>query len=238
MHKIPDTFCPAKWDELFVSFEMNYAYSCCKSTPTKFSNNVFEIIDVQKQKLLEGHQDESCNYCWNVERLGTDSLRHSYLKDFDPATFEQYKDNSVRPRMIQVSLGNECNFQCTYCNPKFSSKWEQDVRTKPYKVFTDRFFYSIDPKQSDVMDKNIEFLSTISHIEKLGVQGGEHHVARERGVDGDFGRLQVADFAHHHDIRRLPEHRAQGRGKRHAYIVPDRHLINAVELVQIGRAHV
>ena len=62
--------------------------------------------------------------------------------------------------MIQVSVGNECNFQCTYCNPKFSSKWEDDVRRQSYKVFTDRFFYGIDDTNTDLLNKNLNFLKT------------------------------------------------------------------------------
>jgi hypothetical protein len=68
----------------------------------------------------------------------------------------------------------------------------------------------------------------------VGVQRGKHHVARERGVDRDLGRFQVADFTHHHNVRRLPQHRAQGGGKRHADVVPHRDLVDAVELVLNG----
>jgi hypothetical protein len=38
----------------------------------------------------------------------------------------------------------------------------------------------------------------------VGVQGGEDEVACERGLDGDLGRLEVADFADEDDVRVLP----------------------------------
>ena len=172
MHKIPDTFCPAKWDELVLSFEMNYAYACCKSTPKKVGDNVMEFISKEKINLLNGVQDSSCNFCWDVENAGGTSRRHEYLQTFNHATLPDYIDDSVSPRSIEVNIGNECNFQCTYCNPKFSSKWEMDVRSKPYPIFTDRFFYDIDAKSKDVMDKNIEFLKNYE-LERLEIIGGE-----------------------------------------------------------------
>jgi len=170
---IPDTFCPAKWDELYVSFETNYAYSCCKAPPAQhFTEHVLEFVSMERMNMLNGIQDASCAYCWEVEHNGGKSLRHRHLQNFDPATFNNYKNNPD-PKLVQVTVGNECNFQCTYCNPKFSSKWEQDVRQAPYKVFSDRYFWGIDPKNGDVMDKNIEFLKSFKHIEKLSVVGGE-----------------------------------------------------------------
>jgi pyruvate-formate lyase-activating enzyme len=172
MRSIPDTFCPAKWDELYVSFEMNYAYSCCKSKTTRFENNVLEFVSRERYAMLQGTQDSSCDYCWTVERAGGSSLRHHHLENFT-GNYADYANNTAQPKLVQVSVGNECNLQCTYCNPKFSSVWEQDVRTQPYKVFSDRFFYAIDPKQPDVMDRNIEFLSSFDTIDKLSVIGGE-----------------------------------------------------------------
>ena len=47
MQKIPDTFCPAKWDELLLNLNYNYAYACCKATPLMFVNNPAEIIEFQ-----------------------------------------------------------------------------------------------------------------------------------------------------------------------------------------------
>lgn len=172
MPKIPDTFCPAKWDELYVSFETNYAYSCCKSTPTHFNEQVIEFVSAERMNLLKGVQDASCSYCWVVEQEGGESLRHRYLKTFDPETFDEYTNNPP-PKQIQVTVGNECNFQCTYCNPKFSSKWEADVRKQPYQVFSDRYFWGIDEKNDGVMEKNIAYLKSFDHIKRLSVIGGE-----------------------------------------------------------------
>jgi MoaA/NifB/PqqE/SkfB family radical SAM enzyme len=173
MQKISQTFCPAKWDELYVSFEMNYAYACCRSTTTKFTNQVDEFILKEKENLLNDIQDPSCKYCWQAEKASNTSLRHRYLDKFDTSTYPQYQLNQVTPKLLQISLGNECNFQCTYCSPKFSSQWQHDVSKQPYRVFTDRFFYGIDEKQPDALNKSIEYLKTFDQIEKLDIIGGE-----------------------------------------------------------------
>jgi hypothetical protein len=172
MQSIPDTFCPAKWDELYVSFETNYAYSCCKSTPTVFGEQVLEFVTKERMNMLRGIQDASCSYCWTVEHAGGESLRHRHLRTFDPADFEHYQHNPA-PKQIQVTVGNECNFQCTYCNPKFSSRWEQDVRQQSYRVFSDRYFWDVDRKEQNVMEKNIAFLKSFEHVERLSIIGGE-----------------------------------------------------------------
>ena len=171
-HTTPNTFCPAKWDELYVSFEMNYAYSCCKAKTTRFETDVLEFVSRERFAMLQGQQDPSCDYCWKVENAGGKSLRHHHLENFS-GNYADYASNTAQPKLVQVSVGNECNLQCTYCNPKFSSLWEQDVRSQPYQVFSDRFFYGIDPKQPDVMDRNIEFLRSFENIEQLSVIGGE-----------------------------------------------------------------
>ena len=63
------------------------------------------------------------------------------------------------------------------------------------------------------------------------VERREHQVARERRLDRDLRRLEVADLADHEDVRVLPEEGAQ----RHREVEPDLvvhlHLVDAVQVV-------
>ena len=68
----------------------------------------------------------------------------------------------------------------------------------------------------------------------VGVQRAEDHVAGERGLHGDLGRLQVADFAHQDFVRILPQDRSQALGERVADVRIDRNLHDAVDLVFHG----
>ena len=65
----------------------------------------------------------------------------------------------------------------------------------------------------------------------VGVEGGEHQVTGERGVDGDVGGFRIADFPDHDDVRGLAEHGAQGGGEGHADVGLDHDLVDAGQLV-------
>ena len=52
----------------------------------------------------------------------------------------------------------------------------------------------------------------------------------ERGLDRDVRGLEVADLAHHDDVRVLAQERAQGGGERQAEVVARRDLVDAVQL--------
>jgi MoaA/NifB/PqqE/SkfB family radical SAM enzyme len=171
MQNIPDTFCPAKWDELLLNLNYNYVYSCCKSTPLIFANNYTDIIDSQKENLLNGVKDSSCDYCWKVEEKQGSSRRHAYLEKFDIEKFDEYKNNIAAIKMLEINLGNECNFQCIYCNPKFSSKWEIDVKKKQYKIFSDRDIYAVGKKNKKANDANMEVIS--GKYNRVQIIGGE-----------------------------------------------------------------
>jgi hypothetical protein len=65
----------------------------------------------------------------------------------------------------------------------------------------------------------------------VGVEGGKHQVTGERGADGDFRSLKVADFPDHHDVRVGPQDRAQRRGEGQADLGFHRDLHHPGELV-------
>jgi sulfatase maturation enzyme AslB (radical SAM superfamily) len=167
------TFCPAKWDELFINPTNRFVYACCKSVPVKFvsKEQISTALDDQKNNLLNGYQDPSCNYCWNLENQGITSKRHQFLKQFT-GKIEDYQSNP-RASNIEISLGNECNFQCIYCNPKFSSQWETDVKNKPYQLFLDKDFYAVDEKNNNDVNESIEWIIGYNKLDTLSILGGE-----------------------------------------------------------------
>ena len=65
----------------------------------------------------------------------------------------------------------------------------------------------------------------------VGVQGGEHQVAGQRGLDGDLRGLQVADLADHDDVRVLAQEGAQGAGEGEPDGLVDRDLDDALDVV-------
>jgi len=172
MQKISNTFCPNKWDELNLNLNYNYAYGCCKATPMIYQHNHEEVINPQKQNLLSGIKDPSCNFCWDTEAAGGVSRRNKQLKKFDILTYQQYVTNTLPLNLLEINLGNSCNLQCAYCNPSFSSLWEADIKEKVYPIFADRHVYKIKQKNKKVLDNNIETLNNIPHT-TLRLIGGE-----------------------------------------------------------------
>jgi organic radical activating enzyme len=172
MPKISKTFCPAKWDDLHLNFNYNWAYACCKATPIEFVDEWKSVLDKQKENLLNDIQDPSCEYCWKIERNGGQSDRMNLLLKFNPADTLKYHKNPSAER-IEVNLGNECNFQCTYCSPKFSSKWDTDIKTNPYKFKSDLYHYAPKKKNSGNLETNLDFLKTYDKIKTLNLIGGE-----------------------------------------------------------------
>ncbi|MNN45353.1 hypothetical protein D3C81_1596830 [compost metagenome] len=59
----------------------------------------------------------------------------------------------------------------------------------------------------------------------VGVQGGEHQVAGEGGLDGHLGGFQVADLADHDDVRVLPQQGAHAAGEGQVDVVLHLHLV-------------
>ncbi len=68
----------------------------------------------------------------------------------------------------------------------------------------------------------------------VGVQGGEHQVAGQRGLDSDFGGLQVAHFADHDDVRVLAQERPKRVCERETRLLVHLHLGHAGELILHG----
>jgi len=170
---IPNTFCPGKWEELCLNMNYNYVYGCCDAKPLKFVKDFNEVLNEQKINLLNGIKDSSCNYCWSVEAGGNLSRRHEYLKKFN-GDLTPYTTNTAPVDLFEINLGNECNFQCVYCNPKYSSVWEADVRKQQYKVFSDRHNYEIlDKTETTMLSANEQILKQVGHTNIVRIIGGE-----------------------------------------------------------------
>jgi organic radical activating enzyme len=172
MQKVPDTFCPAKWDELSTNLNYNWAYACCKAKPIKFVKDFKEVITQQQENLLNGIQDDSCNYCWSIENAGGESLRHIYIKNFDKTKFDSYSTFNRQISKLEVNIGNSCNLQCIYCNAKFSSQWEKDLNFKKYPIVTDRYVYESEVKNPSKKTDNLNFIRKINP-KRLLIIGGE-----------------------------------------------------------------
>ena len=65
----------------------------------------------------------------------------------------------------------------------------------------------------------------------VGVQRGQHQVARQRSLHGDLRGLEIADFTDHDDVRVLAQDGTQGLGEGQVDFGIDLGLADAVQLV-------
>jgi len=119
-------------------------------------------LDEQKNNLLNGIKDSSCNYCWN----GNEELRRIKLDHWD---------NTFNVRSLELNIGNTCNLTCVYCGPKYSSKWAKDLKDGEYPIFTDNEQYKnagITQSMYNV-DDLVKLYNLINPTEQLKFVGGE-----------------------------------------------------------------
>lgn len=142
--KISPTFCLAKWHHPTVMLQTGFTTSCCHVPPHRvpvdeIKNNAGALHNtsrskIDRQQLMAGEQIKSCDYCWNIENLNPEyvSARHEWNASiYTPERVKQIVDNptaDINPQYIEVSFGNECNFKCGYCHPKFSSAYYKEIK--------------------------------------------------------------------------------------------------------------
>lgn len=143
-NKISPTFCLAKWHHPTVMLQTGFTTSCChvpphrvpleeiQENPSALHNTNRSKVD--RRRLFDGEQIKGCEYCWNIENLNPDyvSARHEWNASiYTPDRVAALVSNpmaDVNPQYIEVSFGNECNFKCGYCHPKFSSAYYKEIK--------------------------------------------------------------------------------------------------------------
>jgi organic radical activating enzyme len=116
-----DRSCDLKGTQKVFFLHLNQATSCCRATPVQLNNqNPISVYTNQwqdeKQQLADGHRLPGCEVCWRDE----DASRLSYR--------QLSQDRAIR-NVIELTLNNLCNHMCSYCSPKFSSQWEDSIRS-------------------------------------------------------------------------------------------------------------
>lgn len=160
-----DTFCPLKWKNMHINPQEKYAYACCFAESEHYNNSPDEVINKQKDNLLNGIKDSSCNFCWIPESNGLISKRLKALKE-NPSKIPDLE-------LLEINLGNLCNFQCIYCGPKNSSQWNNDVKKEPYKTIVDKEHYSITYNNRPSAEEVIDLIKKYNPKKFLMFIGGE-----------------------------------------------------------------
>ena len=112
--------CDLKGRQKLFFLHLGTTASCCKAygEPLASYNNLAQLTahwDQEKTQLAQGKEIESCNVCWKQEAQGHESYRKITAGKIEIG------------ERIELFMDNACNQMCSYCSPKFSSTWENNI---------------------------------------------------------------------------------------------------------------
>lgn len=113
--------CLLKGNQKQFYLLQNEVASCCRAKPDILdkAKNLSDYIDqwkTESQLLDQGIEIDSCEYCWKHERKQQTSYRNI-----------TNQNSNNQDNVINLSLSNLCNQMCSYCGPKFSSTWQNNI---------------------------------------------------------------------------------------------------------------
>jgi len=143
-NEIGPTFCLAKWHHVTMYLQSGETHSCYHPQPHKIP--LSEIIDnpsalhntsekkEERKLMLDGGKPTGCQYCWNIEAMGPDYISDRHIRNASIFTEERYEqttkglwNQNINPEYIEINFGNECNFKCGYCHPKYSTSFYKEI---------------------------------------------------------------------------------------------------------------
>jgi organic radical activating enzyme len=138
-------FCLAKWTQVTVHLGIGQTHSCHHPPTHKIPLEEIKI-DVsalhntklkkdRRGEMLSGIRPKECSYCWAVEDLkNSDNFSDRVLKSAEEWSWPHLNEvldvadvGNIRPKYLEVSFSNVCNFKCSYCSPAISSKWMEEI---------------------------------------------------------------------------------------------------------------
>jgi organic radical activating enzyme len=143
--EVGPTFCLAKWNHTTMYLQSGETHSCYHPKPhsiplSEIHDNPSALHNTNEKKLerkmmLEGKKPDGCQYCWNIESMGPDYVSDRHIRNasiYSEKLLNQYSkgpwDQNVNPGYIEINFGNECNFKCGYCHPKYSTSFYNEIK--------------------------------------------------------------------------------------------------------------
>lgn len=139
------SFCLAKWHHVTMYLQSGETHSCYHPRPHKIPlseladnpsalHNTYEK-KLERKMMLDGGKPEGCQYCWNIEAMGPDYISDRHIRNASIFTEERYEqtlkgpwDQNINPEYLEINFGNECNFKCGYCHPKYSTRFYNEIK--------------------------------------------------------------------------------------------------------------
>jgi sulfatase maturation enzyme AslB (radical SAM superfamily) len=181
MSNLPEHFCILPWinQEARTNGEIGV---CCVMQETVPDMNLADGATLKdawdskwladlKTDFLAGEKPKACYNCWNEEKAGIDSKRLRELRKF-PHHLEDL--THLKPKSMDLKLGNICNTKCRICTGFASSQWvpeeiERDGDTNQFAQLMGRLGRW--PELNEQFWDDLE--SQIEEVESLEFFGGE-----------------------------------------------------------------
>jgi len=110
--------CSLKGRQKLFFLHLNKVSSCCRAHSIDIDNqSIDHYLDLwqQESKLLDqGIELSGCKHCWQAEHNGQISYRQ-IMSGFDK-------------NYVEIFVSNLCNQMCSYCSPKYSSTWQDNIQ--------------------------------------------------------------------------------------------------------------
>ena len=162
-----NTFCLMPFTHKY--YDGDFVAPCCVNV----DENRKELNSIRKT-FIEGSYPDSCNKCFDREKVGETSYRLEYLKRFSDLKFEIDDNYNLlsKPQTFDVRLETTCNFKCTMCGPHLSSKWKEDSDIYNLFVFGGSEYEVEDTSQ--IRLKNFDkLLEETDGAKSVAIYGGE-----------------------------------------------------------------
>ena len=160
-------YCTAPFNGISVN-EQGKVRTCCRGTADILDLNKNTIAELKNSTILKEIQNSmlngvphelNCMWCHRHEQNTGDSVvRQYYNKNFPNISTER-----VKLQTIELRWSNLCNLGCLYCNPYYSSIWEDRLKI-PIKT----------SKNKEYKDEVLTWvIDQIEDIKELQLVGGE-----------------------------------------------------------------
>jgi MoaA/NifB/PqqE/SkfB family radical SAM enzyme len=183
-------FCMIPWIHMHA-FPDGRAYPCCmseyhmpigdlkKQTMREVWNS--EGMRQMRVNMLSGKPSTECGRCYEQERAGFVSMRHSTSQNFGQhiALVDDTKEDGTvedfKLRYYDIRFSNVCNFRCRSCGSIFSSNWYNDE----VKLYGTRDHPRIMYAGSTEEDMWEQMQEHIPYLDQIYFAGGEPLIMEE-----------------------------------------------------------
>jgi len=190
-------FCILPWIH-FHAWPDNKVFPCCIADSTKpiastTSESIIKMMNTEEYKqlrlrMLNDEPSDICQRCYDVELLGTWSLRQSQNRvrgNNNLHLVNQTKDDGsieeFKLKYMDIRFSNICNMKCRSCGPSCSSLWAQEYKERHGEVMLrDRFGLNkivvTNNENDDLWEKLLPYLDD---VEEVYFAGGEALITPE-----------------------------------------------------------